>query len=70
MPPSKKQNKKSKNKLIKKKNVNNKSLTTSSVITEEQKEFYLDQINSLEPRLIRYVFKFHLIYRDFYNQPV
>jgi len=49
MPMTKKQNKK----LKKKKNVNKKSLTISPVITEEQKEFYLDQINSLEPRLLR-----------------
>jgi hypothetical protein len=52
MPLSNKQNKKSK----KKKDINNKSFTIPSVINEEQKEFYLDQINSLEARLIRYVY--------------
>jgi len=58
MPSLKKQNKKlkKKSKKKKKKDVNNKSFTNSPVITEEQKEFYLDQINSLEPRLIRYVY--------------
>jgi hypothetical protein len=55
MSSSKKQNKKAKNKFKKKKNVKNKSFTSPSVLTEEQKEFYLDQINSLEPRLNRYV---------------
>jgi hypothetical protein len=30
-------------------------MTVPSVHTEDKKEFYLDQINSLEPRLIRYV---------------
>jgi hypothetical protein len=52
MPPSRKPNKK----LKKKKDINNKSFTIPPVINEEQKEFYLDQINSLEPRLIRFVY--------------
>jgi hypothetical protein len=30
------------------KNINYKLFTTPSIITEEQKEFYLDEINSLE----------------------
>ncbi len=56
MPPLKKKNKNQKNKLKKKKNVNNKLFPTPSILTEEQKEFYLDEINSLETRLIRYVY--------------
>jgi len=56
MPPLKKKNKNPKNKLKKKKNVNQKLFTTPSILTEEQKEFYLDEINSLETRLIRYVY--------------
>jgi hypothetical protein len=53
MPQAKKQNKKLKKKIKNMKDVNYKAFTIPPVITEEQKEFYLDQINSLEPRLIR-----------------
>jgi hypothetical protein len=53
MQSEKKQKKKLKKKIKNAKDVNNKAFTITPVITEEQKEFYLDQINSLEPRLIR-----------------
>lgn len=45
------------NKKVKtKKNINKKEHNYSSLVTEEQKEFYLDQINALEPRLVKYVY--------------
>ncbi len=56
MPLTKKQNKKLRQKFKeKKKNIEKKLSTIPSGVTEDHKEFYLDQINSLEPRLIRYV---------------
>lgn len=53
MPVTKKQNKTIKKKKKKTKNVKKNIFKNPPVITEEQKEFYVDQINSLEPRLIR-----------------
>jgi hypothetical protein len=53
MPLTKKQKSKKKKQ---KKNIEKNLMTVPSVLTEDQKEFYLDQINSLEPRLIRYVY--------------
>ena len=55
MPPFNKSNKKtnSKSKKKKKKNVTAKSFTNPPTVTEEQKEFYLDQIHALEPRLLK-----------------
>lgn len=57
MSSSKKQNKnmKKKSKKTKKKDVDNVLFTNPPVLSQEQKEFYLDQIKSLETRLIRYV---------------
>jgi hypothetical protein len=56
MPLTKKQNKKLRQKFKeKKKNIEKKLSTIPSGVTEDHKEFYLDQINSLEPRLIKYV---------------
>ena len=56
MPLSKKGKKKPKKKLKKEKHVNQTPNYNSPIVNEERKEFYLDQINSLEPRLIRYVY--------------
>lgn len=65
-PSSRKTKKKKNNRKEVKKLISNEDGTSSkaSNLTTEQKEFYLNQINSLEVRLIKYVYS--AMYTDFY----